>query len=406
MIDYKIYIRSQYTQIRAQANVLKKALLEEQHKSGLIRETLRLRDTSIRRAEQEVDSLGFRNKQLEQRVAALQDDLQRQTNKTAGSKGSKSKPALSTVETSHNLPSVSLIEEELQKRIFENAELISLVSDQKGEALLLTQRIQELEQTATRNASEHYEKEKQLRKDLSALTSKYSSLELRCSENSESILGSDDALSISEQDGSIPNEPHSGGGPSHHTHPKSTTASTKCIRSDERIGELEREVYRLRMQLEFRSICELSDQALEQTAMEMHRASVGPIGAPWTISKREAKVSTTDSSEVIDQCEEVTREKLVFKYFTERLDRMFAETAIANSKANNYIVEVRQIFDLIIHNNLWVILYLQCNSLQTNLELVQADLKQMEHRLSQTQNQLQISEEDLVGLALYGICWF
>lgn len=233
-----------------------------------------------------------------------------------------------------------MIEEELQKRIFENAELISLVSDQKSEAMFLAERIQELEQTTARNTADHFEREKQLQKDLSTLTSKYSSLELRCSENSESILGSDDALSMSENDGSIGvNELHAGG-PSNQQQRPTTTPSAKCVRNDEAIAGLEREVYRLKTQLEFRTICELSDKALEQTAQDMRRASTGPVGAPWTISKRDAKAPTSGSTEVMDQCEEITREKLVFKYFTERLDGMFAKTAIAESKANNYIVEV------------------------------------------------------------------
>lgn len=321
--------------------MLKKALLEEQHKSSIIRETLRLRDTSIRRAEQEVDSLGFRNKQLEQRVAALQDDLQKQTQ--TPTKGSKSKSLPNT--NPSMAPNVSLIEEELQKRIFENAELISLVADQKSEAMLLAQRIQEVEQTMTRNASEHFEREKQLRKDLSALTSKYSSLELRCSENSESIVGSDDALSMTEQNGGslVVHEMHvQPGGSSHHPSQKPCTFM-RSGRSDELIAELEREVYRLKTQLEYRAICELSDQALEQKALELHRASTGPIGAPWTVSKREsnAKAATSASSDVVDPCENITREQLVLKYFSERLDRMFAETAVANSKTNNYILEVR-----------------------------------------------------------------
>lgn len=335
IIDSKTYNIVIHIQIRAQAIVLKKALLEEQHKSGIIRETLRLRDTSIRRAEQEVDSLGFRNKQLEQRVAALQDDLQRQTktstkvNKTNLMPNAMLSPS----------PNISLIEEELQKRIFENAELISLVADQKSEAMLLNQRIQELEQTVVRNTSDHYEREKQLRKDLSTLTSKYSSLELRCSENSESILGSEDALSISEQDGNIcVNENHSGGPSTQLQTP--TVVSAKCVSNEETIVKLEREINRLKTQLEFRTICDLSDKALEQTAQEMHRASIGPIGAPWTISKRDAKPPLCGSSETADQCEEITRETLIFKYFTERLDGMFAESAIANSKANNYILEV------------------------------------------------------------------
>ncbi|KAI9576689.1 hypothetical protein GQX74_010671 [Glossina fuscipes] len=52
-------------QLRTQASVLKRAVLDEQSKSSGLRDQLTQKEPTLRRAEQEVDSSGFRNKQLE-----------------------------------------------------------------------------------------------------------------------------------------------------------------------------------------------------------------------------------------------------------------------------------------------------------------------------------------------------
>lgn len=62
-------------QIRAQANVLKKAVVEEQTRNSELRDVLKEREQSLRKAEQEMDSLTFRNQQLTKRVTVLQDEL-------------------------------------------------------------------------------------------------------------------------------------------------------------------------------------------------------------------------------------------------------------------------------------------------------------------------------------------
>jgi protein phosphatase 1 regulatory subunit 21 len=62
-------------QIRAQASVLKKAVLEEQTRNAELRDTLKEKEQSLRKAEQEMDSLTFRNQQLTKRVTVLQDEL-------------------------------------------------------------------------------------------------------------------------------------------------------------------------------------------------------------------------------------------------------------------------------------------------------------------------------------------
>lgn len=62
-------------QIRSQFGLLKKAVIDEQNQSAELKEILRTKDQNLRKAEQELDSLNFRNQQLTKRITILQDDL-------------------------------------------------------------------------------------------------------------------------------------------------------------------------------------------------------------------------------------------------------------------------------------------------------------------------------------------
>lgn len=66
---------SHFAQMRAQASVLRKAVVEEQTRNSELRDILKEREQSLRKAEQEMDSLTFRNQQLTKRVTVLQDEL-------------------------------------------------------------------------------------------------------------------------------------------------------------------------------------------------------------------------------------------------------------------------------------------------------------------------------------------
>lgn len=61
--------------MRAQVTVLRKAVVEEQTRNSELRDILKEREQSLRKAEQEMDSLTFRNQQLTKRVTVLQDEL-------------------------------------------------------------------------------------------------------------------------------------------------------------------------------------------------------------------------------------------------------------------------------------------------------------------------------------------
>uniref|UniRef100_A0A8C6KXS2 Protein phosphatase 1 regulatory subunit 21 n=1 Tax=Nothobranchius furzeri TaxID=105023 RepID=A0A8C6KXS2_NOTFU len=68
-------LAQEYSKLRAQNQVLKKAVVDEQGNSASLKDQLKQRDQSLRKQEQEMDSLSFRNQQLAKRVELLQEEL-------------------------------------------------------------------------------------------------------------------------------------------------------------------------------------------------------------------------------------------------------------------------------------------------------------------------------------------
>lgn len=101
-------------------------MLEEKNKVSVLQESLRVKDQNLRRAETELDSVNFRNKQLEHRVQVIQDDLQK-SSRGGNSKSNK----LRDNQMAGNGQMDPIIVEELQKRIMENAHLASMVNEEK-----------------------------------------------------------------------------------------------------------------------------------------------------------------------------------------------------------------------------------------------------------------------------------
>uniref|UniRef100_K1PYE2 Protein phosphatase 1 regulatory subunit 21 n=1 Tax=Magallana gigas TaxID=29159 RepID=K1PYE2_MAGGI len=107
MADAQKYqkLATEYAKLKAQIPVLKKAYLEEQAVCNDLKEKLKECEQSIRKYEQEVDSLTFRNQQLSTRVLFLQEELdQAETSKK------KSKVAESNMQYQSRL-------EELEKSV-------------------------------------------------------------------------------------------------------------------------------------------------------------------------------------------------------------------------------------------------------------------------------------------------
>lgn len=231
-------------QIRAQANVLKRAVLEEQNKSACLREQLRLKDANLRRLEQEVDSLGFRNKQLEHRVASLQEDLEQETKK--GGKGSNKK-AVAAAKVSAVPLEDEIISKELQRKIFENAKLASAIDDKNTEIKMYAERLQELEDYVTKKSFEHAEMERKMKKEIENLAARNTELESRLVE-ATSTLGSEDGLSVA---GSVDCHQHA---------------------NDERVSYLEKELNHWRTQFEVLKI----NQTLTSDNLLAARQTNGP----------------------------------------------------------------------------------------------------------------------------------
>ncbi|XP_012533183.1 uncharacterized protein LOC105834895 [Monomorium pharaonis] len=136
-------IATEYSKIRAQANVLKKAVIEEQTRNVEIRNQLKEKEVEFRRAEQEIDSLTFRNQQLTKRITVLQEELDKAQNKPKKGKGKALENNSQITVTPP--PLNNILDEEFQKKIVENAQLLSQISDKDNEIETLYERIQQLE---------------------------------------------------------------------------------------------------------------------------------------------------------------------------------------------------------------------------------------------------------------------
>lgn len=88
---------------------------------SVLQESLRIKDQNLRRAETELDSVNFRNKQLEHRVSIIQEDLQKIN------RGSNTKSKVRDNQVTGNGQIDPIIMEDYQKRIIENAKLASTV---------------------------------------------------------------------------------------------------------------------------------------------------------------------------------------------------------------------------------------------------------------------------------------
>lgn len=96
-------------------------MIDEQARSRELKENLKEHEQRLRKSNQEMESLTFRNQQLTKRISVLQDELMIKNNKRVRGK---------SVENCPPMPSnVTLLDEELQKKIMDNAHLISAVSN-------------------------------------------------------------------------------------------------------------------------------------------------------------------------------------------------------------------------------------------------------------------------------------
>ncbi|XP_057703275.1 protein phosphatase 1 regulatory subunit 21 [Corythoichthys intestinalis] len=110
-------LAQEYSKLRAQNQVLKKAVVDEQATSTSLKEQVKQRDQSLRKQEQEMDSLSFRNQQLAKRVELLQEELTACETKGKKAKNKGDSPS------HHGVRTQSVFDEDLQKKIEENERL-------------------------------------------------------------------------------------------------------------------------------------------------------------------------------------------------------------------------------------------------------------------------------------------
>ncbi|XP_077341730.1 protein phosphatase 1 regulatory subunit 21 [Lithobates pipiens] len=109
-------LAQEYSKLRAQNQVLKKAVLDEQANSAALKEQLKMKEQSLRKQQQEMDSLTFRNQQLAKRVELLQEELS-----VMETKGKKTKKNVESSQLTQEQKNV--FDEDLQKKIEENERL-------------------------------------------------------------------------------------------------------------------------------------------------------------------------------------------------------------------------------------------------------------------------------------------
>lgn len=278
-------------------------MLEEQHKSSALRETVRVNETNLRRAEQEVDSLGFRNKQLEHRVECLQDDLCKDASKKGG-KNSKSKDKKVNAMSDMPTEPSSVLSEEFQKKIFECAQLTSSIADKNTEIQLQANRIEELENLLRSMNAEQTDIEAKLRREVERLTVKTHELEAKLAE-ATSIVGSDDTLYVSELE-----------------QPKNSYSSNSKL--DERIVTLEKDLLHWRTQCEILQLKGKLDNgnsnAIDQNKIENDKNAEN--------GKTTATTLTVSEQMLIDNYSKKIEDLLMAKCLAESKLTIFVEEVI------------------------------------------------------------------------------
>jgi len=375
---------TEYSKLRAQAKVLKNAVLEEKNKVSVLQESLRVKDQNLRRAETELDSVNFRNKQLEHRVQVIQDDLQK-SSKGGNSKSSKMRDN----QVTGNGQMEQVIVEELQKRIMENAQLASTISDKNNEIEMLTNRVKDLSLQLSKHINDNSETEKKLRREIEMMSLRSTELETKIIE-ATSQVGSEDGVSLASDS----------------TLPLHMTTS-----ADERIALLEKELNHYRTQYELMKINDalrmdenlltqpnllqnnsqprkvLSSQSSTSSSMSTNNNHSTFVNYPTSGHSSASKSSpsqnskglpepTTSSRPDDEHNEAPSRDQLVFEYFSKRFDELFHEKCKAESKAINYMTE--------------------CDSLKNNLELLLDEIQEANAVLKESKTSYERLEEDFV----------
>lgn len=362
-------LASEYSKLRAKASVLKQAVIDEQNKSASLRESLKEREASLRKSVQEVDSLGFRNKQLERKVASLQQDLEEL--KTINTKGQKSK----NINDSITCPAdTQLIKEDLAKKIMENSQLMLQIDDRNAEIKQCQVRMDGLNRELQQQAAV----EQKLRKEIEVLALRNAELEAKISE-AASTIGSEDGLSVtadmenhynsssnhfsstsSQAAGSASNNN------GHHNNQAAPSGST--AHCDDRIAFLEKELSHWRAQyelLKIESTSQWGTSAVQETRCSSSRKE------QETPQEEAEKIS--EDNQV--QSEQQLREQKLTDSFTKSIGDLFHDKCRAEAKLASHLLESQR--------------------LQSHLDIMKNRLKEGEETIRHKEHRYHIIEDEL-----------
>ncbi|XP_077299782.1 uncharacterized protein LOC143920713 [Arctopsyche grandis] len=328
-------LATEYSKMRSHLNVLKKGIFDEQAKSAELKELLRERELSLRKDELEIDSLNFRNQQLTKRVTVLQDDLDVLQSSKNAKKGKHKKDERG--QTQSVLPSNdSILQEELQKKIIENAHLVSNMADKDFELSQLKLRLSDAEKQLSETDTKYkceLQKLKNHNQELAAsletaLSSKektnlpvqgtpHRNNQIPGSINGDfisdvgSLIGSEDALSTEES----------------HLH-EQLSRKTECLAKMEQENQTLRIEYDL-IKLEFESL----KSNIQKDPAE---SSISPFSELSTVEDTSIGILGKLKSPFIPSDEILNREDCLKKYFRDKISTLLSDRQFCESLAKHY----------------------------------------------------------------------
>lgn len=400
-------LASEYSKLRARAGVLRNAVLDEQSKGESLREQLRQSETALRRSEQEVDSLGFRNRQLEHRVAALQDEIAKREGRI---KTGKEYVRKQEIAGKGDLPGAAgegdvgqdaLIFEELQKKIMENAELTTMVDDKEHELQIQGERLLNLQKMLEKRNTEFTESEKRFRRDFEVLQKRNTELESKLVD-AISMLGSEDALSASGSD-------HTPLHVAAQQHDQSTLSTTSVPTAEERICSLEREMVHWRTQYEILKINEaitfnetknvLYDNNITSSSAiipEYSNCSCSSTAAGLIVKSSSAEAKSSRDSYKEPKLPP-TKEQILYNSFSQKFEELLKSKYLAESRLFSYETEVEH-FQICLENATH-----ELNSKDEQIESINQALKMLEEDLTTTrinyEEQISVLTEQVINLS-------
>ncbi|XP_066599831.1 protein phosphatase 1 regulatory subunit 21 [Prorops nasuta] len=341
-------IATEYSKVWAQANVLKKAVIDEQARNTTIREQLKMKEIELRRTEQELDSLTFRNQQLMKRITVLQDELEKSQN--------KSKKGRSKSSENRNAASLSqnhILDEEFQKKIVENAQLLSQISDKDSEIDILNDRISQLEYRLDSSEKSKVELNAQCQSTIDKLERERSDLQKKLNEKQKqeetaSWSSNEGKRDISDSDSrvllthKIEHSPYSS--PSTSRRSSKSTVEIRSHKHGDNNGldiskfyELEKELNHWKAQYHIVKIKHDEVEQKEQTVNEAEMNSLQPVEISNMLGRLSSPFPIPDEVEA--------RESKIKEYFLNEIDKLITEKHIYHAKnlvmaANSEVMHV------------------------------------------------------------------